>query len=136
MRLLEPRFGGASTLSGRLGDPLREPRVHRRDNLCGDLRVSDLELSKLRSEQDEQADRRRAPDGRRAPPFAKDRDLAEEVPASEHRERIAVGAYLGGAVEDDEERVARRALANETYAFAGVLDVKPARKLLPLRVVE
>src|SRR5262249_56605061 len=98
-------------------EPRVEPRDHGRDDIGGDLGMSDLQLPKLRPEEDEQANGRRAPDGRRAPTLAEDRDLAEEVPRAERRERVAVDAYLGCAVEHDEERVARSTLADEADPF-------------------
>jgi hypothetical protein len=71
-------------------------------------------------------------DGGAAAAAAQDRDLSEEVAWPELREKLAVRGHDSTALGQDEERVARRALAAQPLPLAHGLLAEPHGELFQL----
>jgi len=115
---------------------VRDALAHRRLDARGDLGLGLLEPAELGPEHDEHARRRRRRHGRAAPAVAEDRDLAEEVAGAERSDLLAVRRDDSASLDEDEKRVAGRALADNAGAFADVLRVEPGRDLAKLGLAQ
>jgi hypothetical protein len=92
------------------------PFGHKGTKPLGGRRRPPLERPHVAFEERDEAHGRRRDNRRRATSGCHDRDLAEHVSGAECPDRLAVGADLGGAALDREERVPEFALDGERLA--------------------